>query len=298
MLQPVTPHLLEYGVFSKMLFDRQGLIVATRDGRPVGFVHAGFGPDEEGTRLDCTLGTIHLLMLHSDVADDHRLADDLLAAGEEYLRSSGSTVLYAGGIRPLNAFYLGLYGGSEIPGVLQSDRVFLDALQRNNYRQIDRILIFQTDLLRFRPPVSRAARKIKHATQLIETLDPPLDNWWEACIWGSQQRDCFELVDKVLTKVVARATFWEMQPLSACWGLNTSGLFDLYVEPEWRRNGAATYLLGEALRLMRRHGVANVEAQTMETNEAAIAFYQKMGFTEIDHGIVFRKEGGDGGLGN
>lgn len=290
ILQPVTPHLLEIGVFSKMHFDRHGLIVATRDDQPVGFVHAGFGPNEDGLDLDRTLGTAHMLMLRSDVAGDHALADDLLASGEEYLRSRGAKVFYAGGVRPLNAFYLGLYGGSEIPGVLQTDQVFIETCIRNHYRQTDRVVILHSDLVRFRPPFSRGARQIKRKAQLVESLDPPTTNWWEACIWGLQQRNCFELVDKALAKVVARASFWDMQPHSAGWGLCTSGLFDLYVTPEWRRQGCASYMLGEAFRMLRRRGIATIEAQTMASNEAALAFYQKLGFTEIDHGLIFRKE--------
>jgi hypothetical protein len=52
LLQPVTAPLLEYGVFSKLNFDRHGLIVALRDEQPVGFVHAGFGPTDDGLALD------------------------------------------------------------------------------------------------------------------------------------------------------------------------------------------------------------------------------------------------------
>ena len=47
-------------------------------------------------------------------------------------------MIYAGGIRPLNGFYLGLYGGSELPGILASDPVLNDRPLRNGYREIDR----------------------------------------------------------------------------------------------------------------------------------------------------------------
>ena len=57
-----------------------------------------------------------------------------------------------------------------------------------------------------------------------------------------------------------------------------------------RRRGYASYLLGEAIRILRHRGVATIEAQTMASNEAARAFYTKFGFTEIDQGVVFRKE--------
>jgi hypothetical protein len=63
VLQPISPPLLEYAVFSKLNFDRCGLIVATRDDVPVGFVHAGFGPTDDGLHLDTSLGVTQMLMV-------------------------------------------------------------------------------------------------------------------------------------------------------------------------------------------------------------------------------------------
>jgi len=289
VLQPCSAPLLEYGVFSKMHFDREGLIVATHDDQPCGFVHAGFGPTDDGNELDTSLGTTHVLMVQNGDTNA-ALADDLLARSEEYLRDRGAGVIYAGGINPLNSFYLGLYGGSEIPGVLQSDTLLQNACVRGGYRELDRVRIMQCDLARVRPPVSRELRAIKRTTQLVEKIDPPPKSWWEACVWGSLQRDVFSLYDKSQNRHVATASFWDMQPLSACWGMCASGLFELYVDPPLRRRGYASYLIGEAIRILRRRGVATIEAQTMGTNEAARAFYTKLGFTEIDHGVVYRKE--------
>lgn len=291
VLQPISAPLLEYGVFSKMHFDREGLIVATQDDRPCGFVHAGFGPTDDGNALDPTLGTTHMLMVENSEAQAS-IADELLAASEQYLRSRGTQVIYAGGINPLNSFYLGLYGGSEIPGVLQSDAVLVGACSRAGYGEVDRVHIMQCDLARVRPPVSRELRLIKRTTQLAEKIDPAPKTWWEACVWGSLQRDVFSLVDKGQDRIVATASFWDMQPLSAGWGMCAAGLFELHVDPPLRRRGYASYLLGEAIRVLRRRGVATIEAQTMGANEAARAFYAKFGFTEIDHGTVFRKNGG------
>jgi ribosomal protein S18 acetylase RimI-like enzyme len=289
ILQPVSAPLLEHAVFSKMHFDRRGLIVATLNDKPVGFVHAGFGPNESGAAIDTSLGTTYLLMLRAGHEDD-ALADGLLGSSEAYLRGQGATVIYAGGIKPLNSFYLGLYGGSEIPGVLKSNTVLCAACERAGYHQAAEVSILQCDLVRYRPAVSRKVRQLRRAASINETLDPTADNWWEACVWGSQLRDHFQLVDKPSQKVVASTSFWDVQPLSASWGVCTAGLCDLYVDPDWRRKGCATYLLGEAFRLLRRRGVGTVEAQTMSTNEAAIAFYEQLGFIKVDHGLVFRKD--------
>lgn len=280
--------MLEFAVFSKAHFDRNGLIVAEHDGQVVGFAHAGFGPNEEGTGLDKSMGTTHMLMLRAGHEDD-ALVDMLLSASEEYLRSSGASVIYAGGIKPLNSFYLGLYGGSEIPGVLQANKLLRESCLRRGYTEAGQVSILQVDLVRFHPPVSRKVRQIGRTTRFEETVDPLSCNWWEACVWGSQQRDRFQLLDKNSGQPIATASFWDVQPLSACWGICTAGLFELQVEPEWRRQGCASFLLGEAFRLLRRRGVATIEAQCMSTNEQALAFYQSLGFIEVDRGFVFRK---------
>jgi RimJ/RimL family protein N-acetyltransferase len=288
ILQPVSAPMLEFAVFSKAHFDRNGLIVAELDGLPVGFAHAGFGPNEDGTALDKSMGTTHMLMLRAG-HEDPALVDALLDASEEYLRQSGAIVIYAGGIKPLNSFYLGLYGGSEIPGVLQSNKLLREACLRRGYTESGQVSILQCDLVRFRPPVSRKVRQLSRTTQFEETVDPMSSCWWEACVWGSQQRDRFRLLDKPTGKVIATASFWDVQPLSACWGICTAGLFELTVEPEWRRQGCASHLLTEAFRLLRRRGVATIEAQCMSTNEQALTFYQNLGFIEVDQGYVFRK---------
>ena len=292
ILQPATAPLLEYGVCSKMHFDRHGLIVAERDGMPRGFVHAGFGPNEDGSAIDASLGVTLMLMVHAEEGEcAPRLADQLLAASETYLRSRGAGVLYAGGVHPLNSFYLGLYGGSELPGVLQGETLWREACLRANYQPIERIVILQCDLIRFRQPVSRDQRIVKRTTQFVEQVDPPARTWWEACVWGGLQRDRFELLDNQTRRTMAKASFWDIQPLSASWGMSAAGLYQLEVDPEARRKGYASHLLGEAIRILQRRGVTTIEAQTMATNEPALAFYEKMGFTEIDHGHVFRKKG-------
>ena len=66
-------------------------------------------------------------------------------------------------------------------------------------------------------------------------------------------------------------------------------MFDLHVSPEARRQGLATFLLGEAFNRLRSRGIVLVEAQTMRGNTPALAMYQKLGFQNVDSGYVFRK---------
>ena len=117
----VTAELLDIYVFSKPYFDRNGLIVAEDNGEVIGFAHAGFGPDEEMGNFSTDLGVTCMVMADPNV-DFETLGPQLLAESESYLKRSGTKVMYGGGMYPLNPFYLGLYGGSESPGVLESDK--------------------------------------------------------------------------------------------------------------------------------------------------------------------------------
>ena len=51
-------------------------------------------------------------------------------------------MLYGGAVWPLDPFYLGLYGGSGLPGVLDSDTVARELYRLHGYDPIDRTLLF------------------------------------------------------------------------------------------------------------------------------------------------------------
>lgn len=290
IMQPVSASLLEQCVFSKQYFDREGLIVATDGDKRVGFVHAVFGPNDREDGVSTEIGATQMLMVDGQYRRS-RLPADLLAHSEVYLRSRGAKVLYAGGIRPLNGFYLGLYGGSELPGVLSTDPV--DKLLRSSgYREIDRVIILQRELATFRPLVSRELRQARREVSFTETAPPGPTSWWDACTIGGIDRIGYRLFRRGDKWPLATVWFWEIEPLASCWGMRTAGMFDLYVDPNHRRRGLATLLLSEAIRQLRLRGITLVEAQTMYQNQPALAFYGKLGFQAVDCGYVFRKESG------
>lgn len=287
--QPMSAMLLDQFVFSKPYFEPAGLIVALRDGRRVGFVHAGFGPNDDGTAIDTALGTTQLLMLAGGT-NDPGLADELLARSEAYLRERGATVLYGGGIRPLNGFYLGLYGGSELPGVLETDQPFNATCRRNGYRVIDRVVIVQRNLNEVRAIVSREQRQLRRTTAVSECYCPPPANWWDACTTAAFERLDFFVQSIDNQQTLGQVSCWDMEPLSSSWGIATAGLFDLEVALDARRKGLATFLLSEAFVRLKGRGIGMVEAQTMQANVPALAMYSKLGFETVGYGDVFRKE--------
>ena len=93
-VRPLRVHELDAHALGTVNFEAAGLIVAEQDGRIVGFVHAGFGPDlpVESTQpfqLSHELGTIAMLVVEPNL-DDPELVSGLIAAAERYLRARGA----------------------------------------------------------------------------------------------------------------------------------------------------------------------------------------------------------------
>ena len=206
------------------------------------------------------------------------IASELIHRAEDYLRAAGAKVLYAGEVRPVNPFYLGLYGGSELPGILETDAVSLQAFKSRGYEEIDRTIAYDIELARFRPVMDRRHVMVRRKMQLQQALDPPTANWWEACTLGS-----FDLIRfNVTTRSgdpVAHALFRGMDIGSTKATFTTAGLVELEVLKSHRRQGVATFLLTEAFHNLARQGVRRVSVRTMVRNKAAQAFYKKLGCT-------------------
>ncbi len=289
LAQPISVATLDLLVLSKPYFDREGLILALDDERPVGFAHAGFGPNEDESGLSRELGVIVLLLVVSH-PEEAAIRAGLLAQSEGYLRRRGAKVLYGGGIRPLDPFYCGLYGGSELPGILDSEPDTQAVFRDHGYREIDRTVVFHRELMGFRPLVDRQQMQIRRNTDVEVLTDPPPRSWWAACAMSAFERTVFNLQMRGEAAPVACATFWNMEHFASARGVRTSGLIDVEVNSEHRRKGFATYLIGEAMRQLAEQSVALVEVQTMQGNSAAVRMYRKLGYQQVDSGAVFRKE--------
>lgn len=290
LMQPMSADLFEMHVLSKPYFEAAGLIVALDDELPVGFAHAGFGPTDDEAGLSTQMGVTCLVLVRPNY---HRrgIGGELLARSEQYLRSRGALVLYGGGIRPLNPFYLGLYGGSELPGVMTSDAAARRLYESHGYVEIDRCIVLHRELGGFRPPVDRQQMQIRRRFTIQEVADPRLRTWWEACTYGAFDLTRFDLAEREAGPSVATALLWTMGPLATSWGVRAAGLIEIEVVEPRRRTGLATFLLAEAMRRLEVvQGVSLVEAQTMCHNTAALALYRKLGFAEIDQGTVYRKQ--------
>ena len=155
LVQPVTVDLLEQLVFSRLYFDYGGLVLAYDNGQPLGFAHAGFGPNLAANWISTEAGVTCLVLTRPDCPAEEAAAG-LLDRCEEHLRAAaGHGVSTAGGSEIMDPFYRGLYGGSDLPGVLDSDAVARQALAAHSYREVERTVLTRRDLAGFQVPMDR-----------------------------------------------------------------------------------------------------------------------------------------------
>ncbi len=144
------------------------------------------------------MGVTHLVMTRPHY-QRRGIGRELLSRAEEYLRSRGAGVLYAGGVGHLNGFYLGMYGGSEMPGVLDSSPAAQQFFLAAGYREIDQTLVLHRETATFHPPVDRRVMQLRRTAAVRAAMDPPATSWWDACTMGifAQARFDVDLKDAV-----------------------------------------------------------------------------------------------------
>jgi GNAT superfamily N-acetyltransferase len=290
-VRPIRVHELDTHAFGSACFDRAGLIVAERDGLLVGYVHAGFGPDDpvdaHAPLTLCTaLGTISMLVVEPEpqAAD---VARGLILEAERYLRARGANVLYAGGQYPLNPFYWGLYSGSECSGVPATHPVFPQALADLGYEPISSTVWLTFDLAAGEPRDPRAVL-IRRQTSLEVREDALPANWWENLALSEFHLTRFCLRARPEEAEIGRITAWDMNWFGRRDGKSRLGLIGVEVAASHRRKGYGRYLVSELLRWAREHAVDRIEAQTLATNLPALALYESLGFQPCDQSTVFR----------
>ena len=287
LMQPVTAGLFDELVFSKPYFAREGLILAVDDNaEPVGFVHAGFGPNDERSGLDLERGTTSLLLV-APHPDRETIARELLSESEQYLGQSGAKTICGGGTELLAPFYLGLYGGARLPGVLASDSLEIDVFRVAGYEELPCREIMRRRLDGFRPPIDRHLVQIRRKFQLHQTADPVPTTWWDACTYSQIDRIRFELTRTSGGEPIATADFWDIEPLASHWGAHAMGLLSL--EMRTADSDLATFFLGESLRQLQAFGTMLVEVQIAPGDTQLTNICLHLGFEHHDRGVLFRK---------
>jgi ribosomal protein S18 acetylase RimI-like enzyme len=282
-------HEFDAHVIERPYFDSEGLIVAERDGRLVGFAHAGFGPDDPVGRpnvLDRTLGTIAMLVVEPG-PEDPELEQGLITRAESYLRRRGASVLFAGGMLPLNPFYWGVYGGSEWAGVLAAHKSFHRAVIRGRYEPVGTTVLFEADLSCPEPRDPRTTL-LRRQVRVEITEDVLPSHWWEALAIGEFRPTRYRLLLKTDETELARATTWDMAWFGRLDGVSRIGLIAVEVAEGNRRKGFGRHLINEILRQARGELVGAVAVQTSSTNLPALALYESLGFRRVEETTIYR----------
>ncbi len=288
LMQPMTPAVLDQMVLAKPYFDRDGLIIAEQDGKPIGFVHAGFAVAADGNGLDHGRGASCLLMV---APGEHRLAigQALLAESEQYLVARGAQRLYGGGCDSMAAYYFGLYGGCRLCGVMQTDaqqgRIFREA----GFVEREKTLVLHRDLAGYRPVVNREIMQLRRQCQLQRAGDAVAANWWEASSLGQIDQVRFELVNRRGDEQLGQVSYWDIEPLASSWGVHAMGMLDLKVSENAQRAILATFLLGETIRELQSFGVTLVEVQVDEGDDELVTVCMNLGFQQVDVGVQFER---------
>ena len=277
LVSSVDETILEKHIFSKLYFDRLGFCVASENDRIVGFAHAGFPPTEDLSNLDKRSGIVSQLRVQPR-EDSGEIGRQLLKNATAYCKSEGADTIYAGCRFPYSPFYLGLYGGSRHPGVLDSDESMLSMFADFGFSVYDQVIIMQRGLDGFKTITDRQQMTVRRSYLINASTYPIEKSWWESCTLGTADRERFTVVNKRSKVVSGSVSYWDLRPLSLANAQPSRGLYGLHTDPEFRRSGLATYLVGESLKHLAASGIARVEAQTQASDEASLKLFTKLGF--------------------
>lgn len=278
---------LDMLVLAEPYFDKRGLIVACEGSEVLGFVHAGFGASPDGSGVSKDAGVISAVVVSVDRRREG-IGRELVHRAEAYLRERGAKEIFAGESGTRNPFYLGLYGGAEAAGFLESDAGAAPFFTALGYVPVERHLILRRDITAKKDPFDPRALAIKRTMKFGVMDRPPNATWWWMTRHGRFESLTFALVPNSGAPSPAFVTCWGMELHSANRGQRTVGLTDVHVTDKELRKGYAKVLLTEVIRRLREDMVTQLEATIRDDNLPAIALFKGLSFEQQDKGVVYR----------
>lgn len=276
-------------VLAAPYFDRNGLIVAEDGpGNVVGFVHAGFGSNAAGSGLDRSAGVIAAVVVHPDVRR-RGIGRELVKRAEQYLSSSGSTICQAGERAPRDPFYLGLYGGSESLGVLESDLAAAHFFASLGYGPTEVIHLFSRNLSAGRDPFDPRLLLLRRKVAVVMADQLSTASWWWLTRQGRVDAFVCALEPKSGGPILGSMTVWGMELMSRDRKIRTVGIRDIEIRSSERRKGLAKMLLIDSMKLLRDQRVECVEVAISDADTPMKQLLVSLGFVAVDRGLVLQK---------
>jgi ribosomal protein S18 acetylase RimI-like enzyme len=287
-MQPVSVSVLERHVFSKPYFDRHGLVLAVDGDEVLGFAHAGFGPNSAFSGLSTDMGAICLVLVQNH-ADEHEIRRQVFLRAEEYLVARGAKELRAGGFDGKPPFYLGLYGGSALTGILKSDVHNIEIFRELGYVDREETRLLRIAIDDFHQVTDRDLIQNRRKFQVESDFEVRSKNWWEACQYAQIDRFRFRLRARADEPVTGEVTFWDMGPINPRAGMSAMGLTDLIIKESSRTKGLGRFLVSEAMRQVQATEIGVVLVQVPRSNVPANRLFEHLGFVETDVSVSFGK---------
>ena len=281
-----TVELFDHLLFAQQHFRRESMILAERDGAVVGAALCGFGPAAGGERLDRARGVVAAVLVEPGVRRrgvGRELVDRAVAA----LRAGGAETISAGQAPPVDPFLVGLYGGSEPAGFLDSDPAAAGLMAACGFRPVRRIAVLHRDAGReARAGFQALAARRKCHLRVREGHEGA--DWWRATRHGRLDTLRFELAPKIVAggDPAAAVTLSGLDLYAARWGVRAVGLHDL----SWTADASPAHaqaLLLEVLRRLREQAVDVAEIHCEETDADRLAMLERLGFVRVDAGTVY-----------
>jgi GNAT superfamily N-acetyltransferase len=275
--------------FAQPYFDPDGVLLAWDRSDLVGFAHAGFGANADGSGLCYESGVICAVLVHPTFR--HRgIGRELVARSEAYLRNRGAQTLYAGPSEPRDPFFLGLYGGASASGFMESDKDAGPFFLSLGYEPAERYSVLQCDLTTQRAPMSFRFMNVRKRIDLIITPQPPHVNWWWATRYGRLDTLQFALRAKDGHGEYAEMTVVGLDLYMTAWQQRAVGFTHLHTLESELRKGYAQALLVETCRRLKDELVTLVEAHALESNTPVIKLLESCRFSRVDTGVVYRRK--------
>ncbi|MDA0590553.1 MAG: GNAT family N-acetyltransferase [Planctomycetota bacterium] len=276
----------DYVNYAQQHFDRAGLIVAVDGALPIGFVHAGFGCTEDGSRICKQTGVIYAVIVHPGFRR-RGIAKELIRRAEEYLREAGAETIFAGPGPKRDLFYFGLYGGARPVGFLESDPVAASFIQSVGYEPVEKYSVTERGMAD-RDPVNFRLTKIRRQWELALVDHPDPCPWYWMVRYGRLDALYCVLVPKEGGLPAAGLTVVGLDRYIKTWGEQTIGIVDLRVEEQYRGQGFGQALILDVIKRLRQETITKITANIDTSDEASIAVFQSAGFRPVDQGIVYR----------
>lgn len=280
---------LERYYLSKLYFDPAGLILAFDDQTPVGFVHAGFGPNAAGNEIDPTQGIICGLVVRPQYRRQG-FGSELIKRAETYLNDRGTTKILAGPHWPFNPFFLGLYGGSDAPGYLLSDETVHPFLEKHGYAATRRRSVYHRPL--DKPLIINDPRFSELRKRYEVTVQPrvALSNWWQENVVGTLEPLEIRVEDRGTRSIVGRALIWEMEGFSWRWNVPSAGILDFSIREDMRRQGMGRFFLAHVLRYLQEQYFVVCECHAEYDDPCAQGLLTSLEFVPVDEGRIYQKQ--------